>query len=343
MKENAKGKGKGKGKEKEIANNGKESRETEPLILAVNCLKLLSDTMISLLNDKTPISDDLLLISWKFMSNEEKFYEILNSKENSNARKFAFINNYKFGSDTKCSESGLKNIKKRLWNALSSASRESLEYDNQCKARDYFWFKNYLLESNIWFQKVANPSKRYHLLFENLEKIVDDQLSNQRALLDKSVAKMNETKDGDNKDDSSSNSSDEHKDWLNVINFEELQMYGNKEGTIGIRQDCVIDEKSGQNIMADYKGFLQCDFSEHDLDIMSGRLSNNGANNFDVHHYYDVNIYLNRLLIAAHNVDYAFQKSVKRIYGTGKFGTTQSKTAKRNVYTKQFSIIEFLA
>ena len=56
------------------------------IISSLNALKLLSETTMDLLNDKLPISDDLLLLSWKYMSNEFEFNKIItgNDKNNNN-------------------------------------------------------------------------------------------------------------------------------------------------------------------------------------------------------------------------------------------------------------------
>ena len=320
---------------------------------ALDCLSLLSETIMELLNDKMPISQDLLLIAWKYLSNEMKFNQILNSSgknTNSNAKLEAYFSNFNFEqNNTNANEN-------RLWKRLGDTCRQSLQHSNICKARNFFYFKEYILPSNIWFQKVidsvengnigsddesnekqSNKKSRVsklnkifgahvssHLLFDELVNIVNEELEPQQAYLQKSIMKaMNEEKE----------------DWNKVIEFKEFTI--TNDLNTGIRQDSIIDKETGRNIMeTDYKHkALICEFNEHDLDIMSGSLANDS--NIDVHHHYDLNIYLNRLLIAAHNVNYAFQASVKKMFGKYKFGTKESKTGKINVYNKQIWIEDY--
>ena len=122
-------KNKDKDKEKQNDSDEKEVEKKEDLKekeLAHSTLKLLLETVQKILKDKMPVSQDLLMISWKYCQMLDR------NNNNSNGGKSSHVAMYK--------------------EVLNGTIREALNHENAAKVRDYYWFKEYILNSNIWFE-----------------------------------------------------------------------------------------------------------------------------------------------------------------------------------------------
>ena len=278
-------------------------------------LEVICKTVLQLLKHRMPISDDLMLIVWKYLHERE----------------------------SKCSIE-----ENRIDKELINSCRLALRHDNPCKSRDYFWFKTYVLGSNIWLQKIQETENQNEkekekeskqiaqiattdstvtttekkeevkkekqekgakttthkgktkkdekneqtkqqklmgeilgdispdpVLFEQIEKAVEVELQPQKILLAKNI-------------EFCYNDENEKEDWGKILNFEEFIICDNKNKGHVLRQDYLYDQfDNNHNLMSN--GVLP-DYSDRDLDLIAANIDV-----FDVHHHYDTHNYLSKL------------------------------------------------
>ena len=109
--------------------------------LIMNCLRL---NIINLLIDRESISDDSLLLLWKYCIDKFKY--------NNN-------NNYDPNKDGTIIILFVKLLK-----CLKDNVHLCLIHDNICKSCDYLYFEQYLLDSNVSFEKIANNDGIIHII-----------------------------------------------------------------------------------------------------------------------------------------------------------------------------------
>ena len=145
------------------------------------------NAIISMLNDKQVISDELLMFVWHVPKQREK-----------------------------------------LWNTLQNKTIESLNFDNERKAKDYYWFKKYLLNSHIWLQPSLNNDDYF---YDKVGNSIDNLLLIQKQYVKKEIENCAKS---------------EPKFWDQILNFDEF---------------LICDKSKNQSLRQDYVGvFLFCLF-----------------------------------------------------------------------------------
>lgn len=193
---------------------------------------------------RQPISDDVLILAWKFAS--------------------VYKNN------------GGGNDGDALLNSLKKTVSLCLSRKNECKARDYLYFRTFLAESNIWFEKI--PNKMSKLVYDEIEESsINNQLRKQQEFIYQHI--LQEKKENP-------------KNWQAIVNYQETIISRDK---INIRQDSIISKyDSNVDLMAKHGTRPE---------ISQNKLYNNFENNFSGTLEYDLNIYLTKLLINAHSIN----------------------------------------
>ena len=202
---------------------------------------------------KQPISDDLLLIAWEYCVSQEMELKLL-----------ALIN-------------------KVIGHTLSQS--------NPCRTRDYFWFKKYIIDSNIWYQfvtiresnlntsstNVSNTksiiSTKKTTVYDLILETVNEELSHQQRYMQTQLELL-------------------RKSVTNYRYIEEIASIPeiNRSGVI-IRQDSLLCNKA--------------QYSSYDLSVTND-------NNFNSEKEYDTKIYLTNLLITARVLNDDFQSQMEK-------------------------------
>ena len=288
----------------------------------------LLNTTVNLMNDRQPISNDMLSLAWKFavLSSDDNYkLDIKSSSSNRKSRKNSRVVKASAGhktsqsnviavtttvkriqdktkTKTKTNNSGgninLKNNGTNvdiLLNCLKNTISICLSNSNVCKARDYFYYKTFLADANIWFEKLPNNDKANYkaerLVFDEIiEHTVKNEVEKQQKFIYESIL-AEKWKDP--------------KSWQGIITFQENIISRDK---INIRQDTIIS-KYNSNIDLMKKYGTKAAFKQSKLFV-------DFENNWDSAQEYDLNCYLTKLLINAHTVNEQFHQDCKNTFTT---------------------------
>ena len=225
--------------------------------------------MIDLLNRKMPICDAMLILCVEFLNNYD-----YNSEENSNEEK---------KNDDNSGNKLLDIFVDSLNMAVSQCLNENFVNQNT-KLRDYFWFKKYLLNSNIWLCNINvkyNNDKCDQLLYSVIDSTINKALYQQKEFIWSNVQKeeINEK--------SKSN-------WNKLLHYQNWQTKKYCE----LRQDLVSNGiKSTQSL--------------NEIYCILARLDDNS--NFNVLSQMN-GIYLIRSLTFAHSINRQFQNEMRDVF-----------------------------
>eukprot|EP01084_Bolivina_argentea_P174843 302834_1 len=168
-----------------------------------------------------------------------------------------------------------------LMKSLKQSICDSL---NGTSTRNYSWYKYCLLSSHIW--SVKQEDEKCNLLFDEMKtQVIDVELCKQQNFL--SLQMLNEVKT-------------EGEEWNKVIRFPELNIAAS-----GImNQHFLQDSMTGLQYMS--KG-CQVKYKQNELfkDLITG---------FDGNHEYDLDQYLNDLVITAHKINGEFQRQCRKLF-----------------------------
>ena len=242
----------------------------------------LVTSIITLLKHKCPISDDLLILALEY-SKTSKNDKLLN----------------------------------QLCQALSQVLQQCLDKQYQCpetKSFDYFWFKEYLLNSNIWLcsigkksitnssssinddddskeeQKQQRQTPSHHkLLYHTIARnVVTEALVKQKEFIWESVENESKT----NKDI-----------WNGILNFNPKL-----KSNTSLRQDTITNG-------------IESQVKNEDIYPSVPLMDNNS--NFDVFNEYDTKVYLTKCLVFAHRMNPKFQQDAQEFFN--QYSKGQSK------------------
>eukprot|EP01083_Nonionella_stella_P064697 168888_1 len=152
--------------------------------------------------------------------------------------------------------------------------------------RHWNWFKLYLFDSCIWYQKLDDDT----LLYTHLNALASRKLQTQKDYLRETIDALEEEKGHDAMDIAS---------WNALKNYPEY-MVPNVDAKEGLRQDLYP--------LLPYP--TRSIFNEKDLiDIMV-----NTTSNFDAMHHNDVHSFLSRLITTAYSLNDIFHEEMQTIY-----------------------------
>lgn len=183
---------------------------------------------------KLPLSDDLLVLSWRYCETQ--------------------------------------NIQVAMLKILKLVIADALSYKNVSKARDYAWFVDYMLNSNIWYQYANKNSNSNAFVYDEILDTVNKELYNQKLFLQKKILSIMSLKN------------EEFKAFNKLCDLKEIGI------SDSIRQDNLKCNKP------EYSAYELIATSESD---------------FDSEKEYDTRIYLINLLIKARELNTRFQKQMK--------------------------------
>ena len=265
---------------------------------AIETMDKMVDCALTLLELKMIPSQDMLILCWLYcLQNEEnksklstRFIKVLNEAVN------------------ECLESQSNS---------SSKSDDEKESWLQVKARNYLWFKTFLLRSNIWLMR-----RSYNYDWSNVnEQSTDESKSNSSGitpiLFDTGLKTVN-MKLENQKKFIWDNIKDEEKN--NGKLFDELVAFGN--GSLfhpnkQLRQDGIVN-----GIMTKY------DEIEMITKAIRLNIDSNNSDNFDLMFETNTKSYLTQCLLFAHVNNGRFQKEMGELFNNvDKYGTCQYQGA----------------
>ena len=255
----------------------------------------LVECMLELLKDRVPISDDMLNLCYHYC----KMRDIK-------------INN-KFDNDFP--------LMRRFVNLLHNTVETAFDYKSETKPRDHAWFKNFLLNSNIFFHSM--PSNYANSYETKIDEIKEDEANDVDInaddvdVLTVAANKMNKSGGGGSNAliftelektvdkqlmhqkkfivESIIKEVNTEKDaWNAVVNFEELNVVDQ------LRQDKILN-----GIKSD------TDFSDNEFWQAYSRTQDK---NFDCFEEYNIKNHLCTLLILAHHLNPTYQMDMRRIW-----------------------------
>eukprot|EP01084_Bolivina_argentea_P100189 179953_1 len=172
--------------------------------------------------------------------------------------------------------------KNKVWSVLSRVCVSIIS--DTSRKRDWFWLKEYLLKSTIWYQKYdemkENKDENDNYLFYKLLNITQKESDKQAKLGLKDKIKKLEQMDENN--------------WLKLVNYNvDTIEYKNSDS---IRQDMV---KNGT-------------VTEYTREFITNNCA--ATISFKPLHFYDINQYLPKLVLTSNMLDDNFQKCIKNMY-----------------------------
>eukprot|EP01084_Bolivina_argentea_P070296 127804_1 len=228
------------------------------------------ESLKTLIKNRLPISDEMLLLVFHF-----------EMKQNNN-------------NPLECS----------LWKCLCNTLNEILRIP--LNRRNWLWFKQYILNCSIWYQKVEEESKEENiknehkteeqLLYHLLIKMVAKQLKAQKKYLEPYIDNLEqcETKDSEVSNDDS---------WEKLKNYKEFIVTDDPEG---LRQDRCIESGTNKELLPFP---IRPIFNNDQL-----RKLNKMVKEFDCHNHYNVHGYLSKLILTAHSLNKTFHEIMKSIF-----------------------------
>ena len=266
-----------------------------------NKVKLLESivmTTMNLLKNKLVICDELLILSFEIcknidINNNRNDKSLLSQSSSSLFNKFSDV----------------------LKECVSDCLNDSGMIGDQ-NVRNYYYFKEYLLFSNVWLCKNSNDNNNKinnsnnntedmdnssRLLFNMIDSVIDKQLLKQKEFIYNNVTNEEKT-DGNN--------------WIKLCNFGITNDSDGNNGVI-LRQDSIFNGiKPLQSAKELY--LMKCDMNEND--------------NYDIMTEHNSKVYLTQCLTFAHDNNFKFQNEMKKIFtihGKCKFMTAPVKTYHR--------------
>eukprot|EP01083_Nonionella_stella_P009791 28053_1 len=213
--------------------------------------KTLLELMIITINKKAAFSDDLLNVCWELVC-----------------------------------ESNPNPLSSDLWQALSTTCQSIIEGRNKT---DWFWFRNCVLQSTIWYKEIdqgegkgAKSDEKYCLYYELL-KYAAQQESKLKETLSNGI---------------NATAENHEQDWNHLTNFDIVsdQLTSNVQSTTLVRQDKVTN------------GVV----SRFTYNQLSEEFTSSAT--FNCHRFYNYHQYLTRLALLAQNVDDEFHNSIQNMF-----------------------------
>ena len=254
-----------------------------------NVLEDIVTEMINLIKAKKPMSDDLLLIAWKYEENR-----IASAAKDSNI--------YIVPQENK-----VNRIQKALMDQLTQALSKKI------KKRDFLWFKYYLFDSVVWYKQENTVMSQLNNEMKNDQDNVtttktDGNESSTREngkngndsgggkimyskLVD--IVNKNETQRNYLKRKINKILRNESFFWNKMINFKEYLVC---EETPGLRQDSVLDKNTSQQIL---KYPIRSTFDYDKLE------------SYNLVDRYNSLVYLSNLIIVANSLNQLYHTTMK--------------------------------
>ena len=230
------------------------------------------DTIVNvvsrLLESTMPISDDVLVLCWKYC--------------------------LMIGNKEKCD---------KFLALLTTTVKDSLNPKSDTKARDGAWFKEFLLNSNVWLMKQHNNKNNNKK--ENKDDVKTDNNNNNEAKSDSPTKGLlyEEISDTANKQ------LEFVKEFIKDNVVREMKE-NSKEFDVLVKYEMKLDNKIELRQDAIEYG-IQSDYKEKDLWIMASHIQNK---NFDCFQEYNLKNYLTKMLVTAHAINDSFQDEMRRMF-----------------------------
>ena len=219
-----------------------ERRFCESLLVQLDnhCLQQITRSVCNALIKKLPIANDLLILSFEYCKRNTSYEH-------------------------------------KMLEILNQSINHSLSHLNGAKAYDYLWFKKYILNSNIWYQRISNATGENNLVYDVIYQTISQQLAVQQRYLKSEIdsLKWNETQV-----------------FEQLMNFNVDRKNKDADDDDDVRQDN-----------------LECNKADYNQLVL--RASNDP--NYQSHKGYKSKVYLTKLLITARSLNDQFQTSMKQI------------------------------
>ena len=294
---------------------------------ANSVLNNLVSTVISLMNDKQPISDDMLILCFQYCKSILKS----NNSKDGTSKKFQIKKN----SNVKLAQNFMVIFQKVGKECLliesdndekdDSKEKEKEKENNALSIRNYQWFRQYLLFSNVWLMELQTESqlnKKSHSINSSGSKNKSIEPSNSLLSSSLKIGTMDSlTRDTSENDivdqslllyDTIDSTVDialrqqqefiynhvlmeektENKEWNDIISVNDMI----SNNISHLRQDCIPN------------GF-RSEYNESQLWRIAPRVDNQ---NFDCFEEYN-RIFLKKILLAAHAMNNSFQSNMKQL------------------------------
>ena len=254
------------------------------------------NAVFKLLELKLPIDDSILMLCFNHLT----------ARMN---RDGSSINNNKHGKGR--NEALMRDARDRafkldkLVNLLKQTVQSALaDTTNETRKRDYLWFQNYLLNSNIWFVKYNDT-----LLFDEICKVLNGEMIMQQKYLKRCFIEQFMLK-----------SDNEY--WTKLISFKDFIVELSGGNARVNKNDGQKKDKSLGSFENEKQNRLRQDRVENGLtaDVEKTDLFVSQETGFDGTESYDLNVYLTNLLILSHAVNNEFQAQMKSIFSDKKYG-----------------------
>ena len=237
------------------------------------------DDILDVLNDQLanylPISDDLLLLCFKYCRDDK--YSLQSSEKKAN-----FI----------------KRFVKMIQNLLN------VDDKNELKSFNLFYFRQFLIDSNYWYMKYEkseelntvdykddtgmNDSSEMNITFDGLNRLVYDKLGVQREFIRSSITNLNKGFGSD---------------WNALTSY--------NSGTHGLINEKELMREPRQDSI---KNGTFAEFEESFFDKIGLLSIHNDTIKYNFAHLYSINAYLEKLLIKAHSLNGAFQEEMRLVF-----------------------------
>ena len=271
-------------------------------------LDIIEKLMIKIINKKIAFSDDLLMIAWRH-------------------------------SMSKYEEDPLQSP---LWQCLAKIIGDVTSKSDQ---RDWFWFKKYLVASNIWYGNLKmddDEEEEEEEDKENEDENGDEENLEQKEILDEDFDEEEYFQEIERK---KAKSEYQKKNKTHYLFYELLKIVNiaEKAQSNWLKQpmlDIADNNPESWKYLNEYKyenELYKLNNIRQDV-IPNGVKSSykheeltkktNASSAFNPHSYYDINEYLSRLVMAAHFNDESFQQSIMNVFDIDK------KTNQSNINSK---------
>ena len=151
------------------------------------CLNNLVYGMIALLNKKMAISQDMLVFCWQYCIELEK--EKAKDKEKDNEENSELVDKFIQALNNVTRECLGSNDEEKEKTSDKDGPEEIHKLNKLLKSRNYQWFKENLLHSNIWLSEYTekndkrDKNKQHHVLYEYLVTVVNKELTKQKQFI----------------------------------------------------------------------------------------------------------------------------------------------------------------
>lgn len=317
----------------------------DPSSIEYKSMTTIMDCLLNLIKNQLPFSDDLLLLCYHFELSQMKnklptgwraaqtktgatFYIDDTARRTTWTHPVSDINLAKGGiggnniktnnnKNTKMKKQEEDNadqkvnpLETRVWQTIKAVCDKVLKLP--LNRHQWLWFKSYLLPSALFYEEIPNSKDdksdengkgKGVMLYMKLVEIVRNQLKAQAGYLKKPIGELEKELNATSINMVSQNS------WY------QLKKYGEYTKCDFVRQDSCKDSKSGQELMP-YPN--KPTFDEKSLKQLTNNMNsskNKNVEKFNFASHYDINGYLNKLKIVAHQLNEKFHYTMFKIMG----------------------------